>query len=201
MNYEVSKEIVSHAESFWDDEGLPFLRAAAQGEHVLILGWSAGQELPCLLIEEADGDDYGESAREADILFPNNLPSEFTCEGKIVASLSREFYDGNCERLAEVTFLNAWHATLLQCWLDKEGVPICIRPSSSMQDEKVISDHTAHASHSFDRTIRHAAFKNMSIRHEIRAHVGACWSTNRALPTGTHTLPSGTAVTFASGSI
>ena len=201
MSYEVPKEIVSQSESFWDDEGIPFLRAATSGEQVLILGWSIGQELPCLVTRETEEEDYGESAREADNLLPDILPSEFTCEGETVASLSRGFYDGNCDRWAEVTFTKAWHATLLQCWLDNEGIPICIRPSSAMEDEKVISDHVARAGYSFDRTIRYAAFKDMSIRHEIRTYVGACWSANRVLPTGTHTLRSGTSVTFPSAPI
>ena len=198
MNYEVPKEIASQAESSWDDEGIPLLREAKPGEQVLILGWSAGQELPCLVTRETEGEDYGESACEADNLLPDNLPSEFTCKGETVASLSRGFYDGNCERWAEVTFAKAWHATLLQCWLDNAGIPICIRPSSAMQDDKVISDHVARAGYSFDRTMRYAAFKDMSIRHEIRAYVGACWTANRSLPTGTHTLPIGAVVTFHS---
>ena len=198
MGYEVPKEIVRQAEAFWDDEGVPLLREPRTNERVLILGWSIGQELHCLLTKENEGEDYAESASEAENSLPDNLPSQFTCAGETVTSLRRGFYDGNGDEWSEITFAKPWHASLLQCWLDNDGIPICIRPSSAMQDERAISDHVARAGYSFDRTIRYAAFKDMSIRYEIRTYVGAFWSANRELPTGTHTLQNGTTVAFSS---
>ena len=197
-DYEVPKEIVTQAEEFWDIEGIPLLRDPMPGEKVLILGWSRGQELPVLLSSDTDSDDdYGvQSSAEAANILPDDLPRNFTCEGIAVAKLGRGFYDGNCDEFTEITFPSYWHATLLQCWMDANGVPICIRPSSAMQDDKIISDHVALANFSYDRTMKYAAFKGMSIRGEIRRYVGECWRSTRTLPQGTQRLPSGTEVTF-----
>lgn len=168
MSYEVPREIAIQAESFWDEEGIPFLREAKAGEQILILGWSDGQEMPVLLSRElAVGEDYGDAAKEAARLLPDNLPTAFTCDGIAVAVIRNGFYDGDGNRWTEVTFSEYWEATLLQCWLDSCDVPICIRPSSDMQDEKIISDHVFLAHYSFDRTIKYAAFKDMGIRLRV----------------------------------
>ena len=199
MIYEVPCEIVAQAESFWNDEGIPFLREAKTGEQILILGWSVGQELPVLLSRELTVDeDYGDAAAEAIRLLPDNLPSTFTCNGIAVAEISDGFYDGSGDHWTEATFSEYWQATLLQCWLDSCNVPLCIRPSSDMQDGKIINDHTFLAHYYFDRTIKHAAFKDMGIRYDIRKYVAEYWDKNQDLPEGSHTLLSGLIVVFPS---
>ena len=197
MNYELPSSIVTQSEEFWDSEGTPLLRKPNPGDQILILDWSLGQEQPVLLSREPNGDeDYGAAAAEAAYLLPGSVPSTFTSDGKFVAHLSSGFYDGNCDRYEEITFPEYWHATLLQFWMDANEIPICIRPSSRMQDDKVTNDHVDLAQFSFDRTTKYAGFKAMGIRHKIREYVGECWRTNRALPQGLHTLPGGVEVTF-----
>lgn len=197
MTFEIPKEIVSQAESFWDDEGIPLLRPVRSGEQILILGWSLAQEMPVLLSREAEGDeDYQAFAREAVSRLPDDFPDSMTCEGEVVCEVGYGFYDVYGDRTTEITFLKLWHATLLQYWLDAQGVPICIRPSRGMEDEKIISDHAYMTHYSFDRSIRYAAFKDMSIRYAIRCYVDECWRKDRKLPTGSHTLANGVVVTF-----
>lgn len=201
MMYEVPQYILSRAEEFWDEEDLPLLRDPKAGEIVLVLGWSTGQELPVLYskdisVNEDRAEDVESAEEAAQILSERDIPSGFTCDGKVVGRLKSGFYDGNGDWWDEITFSNVWHATLLQRWFDENEIPICIQVSSSMRDEKVITDHVSLARYDIDRAIKYAAFKDMSIRHEIREYVTECWKKRRELPSGSHFMPSGTLVTF-----
>ncbi len=197
MNFEVTCELLAQAEAYWDEEGLPLLREHYPGDQALILGWSIGQDLPVLLAWQPGPDeDYGDAAREAANILPSDLPSRFICSGTEVARLSNGFYDGSGDWYTEVTLQKEWHASLLQAWLDNQGHPICIRPSVSMETDKVISDHAERAAYSFDHTIRNAAFKAMALRYEVRQYIEAFLAKNGQLPMGSHTVPSGTVVTF-----
>lgn len=197
MEYEIPREVVSESEEFFEYEGIPLLRPAKPGEERLILGWSLAQEKPVLLSRNVeDGEDYQPLAEAATKMLPDSFPTTLTCEGDIVCKVGHGFYDVYGDRTAEITIEEAWHSSLLQFWLDMHKLPICIRPSINLEDEKVIRDHAELASYSFDRSIRYAAFKEMGIRHAIREYVRECWLRDRRLPKGAYTLTNGVVVTF-----
>lgn len=196
MIAEIPVSIVAEAENYWESEGFPLFRNPNDGDRVLFLSWSPAQERPVLLIRQPDGDgEYGEAASMAALSLPARLPRAFACEGETVGAISTGFTDFDGDHFSEVTFDEAWHAALFQAWLDKNGVAVCIRPSTAMVEEKLINDHAEMASFELDRSLRYAGFKAMGIRGEIRDCVAKCWREERELPTGKRIL-AGTTVTF-----
>lgn len=197
MTFDIHKEIVAQAKEYWDDESMPLLRLPTKDDHILILGWSTGQDQSVLLAWQPDPDeDFGEAAAKAAEALPEDLPDGFTCDGDVVAKLKSGFYDGNGDWYSEITFQEEWHATLLQAWLDDAGHHICILPSEKMSTDKTITDHVNRAGFNFDRTIRYAAFKAMSLQYEARQYTEDYLTNQGQLPLGSHTLPSGAVVFF-----
>lgn len=196
LSVEVSREALQLAEQFWDDEGVPLLRLPKAGERVFILGWSLGQDKEVLLSREVGEDeDYGEAASEAAGIVDSYFSDTFTCDGEVVAKLSAGFYDGYCDWYSEITFDESWHVTLLQEWLDSQGAQICIRPSKELEENQIILEHVERATYTFDRSIKYAAFKDMSIQNSIKKFVSEYWQNNHDLPIGKYDI-NGTDVTF-----
>jgi hypothetical protein len=196
LSVNLTKEDVQLAEQFWNDEGVPLLRQANGGESVLIVGWSLGQDKEVLLSREVGEDeDYGEAAAEAEGILDKYLPVNFTCDGEVLAELSTGFHDLYGEWYSEVTFDEPWYVTILQGWLDTKGAQICIRPSKSIEEDKLILDHVARASYSIDNTMRYASFQHMSIQYAIKKFASEHWKMHKALPIGQYNV-NGTDVNF-----
>ena len=197
-DFEIPKEIAAQAENLWNNHGLLLLRAPIAAEQILIIGTSGGSDDPVLLSREIGPNEENNiaSAAEAAGLLPKNIPRNFTCEGKLLGTLSTGFYDGVGDHYSEITFTTKWHAAFLQCWLDAKRIPICIQLSTSMFRDQTIQNHVALAQFHVDRNKKYAAFKFMSIQAEVWRFVAECLDEGRQLPMGTHTLSSGTLVTF-----
>lgn len=196
MNVEISKQDVELAEQFWNEEGFPLLRPANEGEIILLLGWSLGQDKEVLLSREVGEDEnYGEAAAEAAYILEDYLPVNFTSDGEILVELSTGFYDLYSDWYPEITFDQPWHVSILQAWLDNLGAKICIKPSNEIAENKLILDHVERATYSIDTSARYGYFKHMSVRNAINQFVSEYWHKQNRLPDGKHDIK-GTEVTF-----
>lgn len=127
----VPRFLVEIASDYFETTGRAFMREARDGERILYLGYSLGQDRVAVLSEVPEREEeYMEPAAIALAMLPRDLPSKFNCEGSCIFRLNKGFYDMTCEYCPELTFDHEFHVSIFQYWLDSVKCPICIRPAS-----------------------------------------------------------------------